>query len=495
MKTTIKSILKKGVVFIFLLASITSCEDYLDVNTPSGYLNEEDLEMKDLIGPVMYNTAYAYYTAETSFGNYTQYFGGRGFEAQGVTSNGSAWDYIFTRALPNIIIVKKKATNLGASHYKAVAEILEVMNMSLAVESWGDVPYSEAGKPFETPNPKLDEAATVYSQLTNLLSKAIAALEGVDNSVITIGNEDLFYKGDLDKWKRAAYTLKARMQLKMMNNGGATIDEVLSSINKGFISNADNMILDFPEGKINPYYAINILARNTSNYHYAPNDQIINMLNGNTYPFESGMITEDPRLNVIYENEGAAGDPWRGFQSGGSGNSGDGEPANTFYKDGGYHTNSTAPIVLLTYAEANFIKAEANFIKNGGTTTSTGTNATAYQAYMDGISASMNQIGVDGTTYMADSAVDVGEAGLMLNHIMKEKYIANIHSVETFNDMRRYNFSPDVFKGLTIRFDDGTVEYSGQWFRRAIYPASEADSNTNIQSDETTSIVNIWLFE
>ena len=490
-----KNIMKNIVILVLFAVSFTACDDYLDVNTPSDAQNVADLDMKDIMGPVMLNTVYADYYAARSYGNYTQYFGSYGSGAAGITSASSSWSNIYSKVLPNIKVIREKASDQGAIHYGAVAKIIEAINVSFAVESWDNIPYSQVGVPFEFTNPALDDGQQVYNQALILLNEAISALEGSDSSLISMGAEDLIYDGDFDKWLRAAYTFKARMQLKMMKNGGTTASDVLATINNGFTSNSDNFELFFPEGKINPYYSDNILSRSTSNFFYAPNDQIVSMMNGTTYPFEGGVVNIDPRLPAIFENEGAVGDPWRGFMNGGTGESSDGEPANTYYKDGGYYTRADSPLIMITYAEAMFIKAEATFLANGGTTTNVGANAAAYAAYMEGINASMSKIGVDGSSYMADASVDVGQAGLMLNHIMKEKYIANIHNTETFSDMRRYNFSSDVFKGLALRLEeDSESEYQGKWFRRAIYPLSEADTNTNVDYTESNSIIDVWLF-
>jgi len=487
--------MKNIVILVLFAVSFTACDDYLDVNTPSDAQNVADLDMKDIMGPVMLNTVYTDYYAARSYGNYTQYFGSYGSGAAGITSASSSWSNIYSKVLPNIKVIREKASDQGAIHYGAVAKIIEAINVSFAVESWDNIPYSQVGVPFEFTNPALDDGQQVYNQALILLNEAISALEGSDSSLISMGAEDLIYDGDFDKWLRAAYTFKARMQLKMMKNGGTTASDVLATINNGFTSNSDNFELFFPEGKINPYYSDNILSRSTSNFFYAPNDQIVSMMNGTTYPFEGGVVNIDPRLPAIFENEGAVGDPWRGFMNGGTGESSDGEPANTYYKDGGYYTRADSPLIMITYAEAMFIKAEATFLANGGTTTNVGANAAAYAAYMEGINASMSKIGVDGSSYMADASVDVGQAGLMLNHIMKEKYIANIHNTETFSDMRRYNFSSDVFKGLALRLEeDSESEYQGKWFRRAIYPLSEADTNTNVDYTESNSIIDVWLF-
>lgn len=45
----------------------------------------------------------------------------------------------------------------------------------------------------------------------------------------------------------------------------------------------------------------------------------------------------------------------------------------------------------------------------------------------------------------------MGLSELMLNHIMKEKYIHNFLNPETFVDYRHYDFCDKVYVGLKIR--------------------------------------------
>lgn len=494
----------KYFLFLTIITSLSGCDDYLDVNTPSDAVAVEDLDMKDILGPTLFNTVYAYYYAELSLCNYTQYYAGYGTAPVVEAFNSSTWSNIYTKVLPNIETLKEKAVAQNAPHFLAVAKIITVMNLSFAVDNWGNVPYSEAGKPFNFSMPEFDDGEMVYNDLIVLLDEAILALSGSANPEFNLQAGDLIYNGDVAKWLRLAYTFKARMQLHMMKNGGVTANDVLSSINKGFTSNSDNFILEFPEGELNPYYATNVQARATSNYYRAPNDQLVNMLNGKTYPFESGLVTEDPRLSEMFVKETEVGvpspttDPWRGFMNGGTGQSSDGEPGNTYYKDGGYYTKASASLDVITYAEAMFIKAEAEFLAAGGNTTSVGANTGAYNAYLAGIEGSMLQLEVSGTDYMADTAVAVGESGLMLNHIMKEKYIANVHNTETWNDFRRYNFSADVFKDLALRLeeDDTDNEFAGEWVQRISYPTSELDANfDNVKANEKTPITPVWWAE
>lgn len=491
-----KKLIKITAILTIILFGFAACsEDYFDVNTPANAVDIGQLDMKDLMGPVLYNTMMAQYSTTNVFGNYSQYFGGYGNQAAGRTDLSGTWNYVYLYILPNVRIIKEKAAAQDAKYYEAVALVIEAANIGLATDSWDAIPYAEASKPSQFPHPDFDSQEQIYNEIFTLLNQAIQLLEGADNSFIGMGNEDLIYQGDFNKWLRAAYTLKARYQLHLVQKGITTPNDVLASIANGFTSNSDNFLMNFPDDKLNPWYQNAILTRNTGNYYVAPNDQIISMMNGTTYPFESDDLEIDPRLPIIYQNEGAAGSPWRGAMNGGDGSSSDGEPSNTYYKEGGYFTNATSPLILITYAEAMFIKAEAGFLANGGTTTSTGANGETYAAYTMGINASMEQYGADGATYLADGAVDVGEAGLMLNHIMKEKYITNILNSETYNDFRRYNFSEDVFKDLALRLedDDTDSDYKGQWFRRAIYPVSEKNANPDVVAKyEQEPTVDVW---
>ena len=493
MMIKMKKLILKTIIIALIAVGFTSCDDYLDVNTPSDAVNVEDVDMATLMAPVLQKTVYANYYTEATFGNYSQYFGGYGYSAAGKTQNSSTWSTIYLSILPNVKVIQAKADAVGAKKYRAVAEIVEAINMGLAVDNWDNVPYSQATNPLETVYPEYDSGEQVYSNIIALLDKAIAALQGSDDSGYSLGSEDLIYSGDYDQWIRAAYTYKARFQLRLMNKGMLSPSDVLATIENGFTSNADDFELGMPSDKINPWYSGNVLTAQTGNYYKGPNDQIVSMMNGATYPFESGVVLVDPRLPKLYVrliqddySRPIADDdttvPWRGGLNGGQGESSDGEQRNVFFKDGGYLTSNGAPLILITYAEAMFIKAEVSFLANGGNETSVGSSADAYAAYMEGISANMSKVKANGSDYMADTSVDVGEGGLMLNHIMKEKYIANNLNTETYVDFRRYNFSSDVFKGLALRVEgeDDESEMLGKWYVRAIYPTSEKTANSDV---------------
>ena len=486
------------IIYIVSLLVISACsDDYFDVNTPSGTTDEENLRINDLLAPVIFHTVQGQYSAELSFGNYVQNFAGQGGTAAGETTAAGLWSDVYLYSLPNIETLKEKAAESGATHFSAIADILKAINLGIATDSWDFVPLSEASQGDDNLFPSFDSQEQVYAEIFSILDGAIAALEAPDDSTINIGTEDLIYGGDTDQWLRAAYTLKARYQLHVIDKGLATPQDVLASIANGFTSNEDDFQMFYDDRNINPRYSQEILARNTGNFHNVLASQIVSSMNGNYYPFESGNLEIDPRLPVFGEIDNSEDTEWKGYVSGGGGLAPDGTEANVQFADGGYYTRPDAPVVIITYAEAKFIEAEAEFLANGGSITSSGISEQGYAAYLEGIRASMAKYGVDGSDYISDPVVDVGADDLMLHHIMKEKYIHNFLNPETFVDFRRYDFSPEVFTGLTIREEeDDSGDYAGMWFRRATYPSTEINRNGDVVLQfQETPVTPVWWDE
>jgi hypothetical protein len=86
----------------------------------------------------------------------------------------------------------------------------------------------------------------------------------------------------------------------------------------------------------------------------------------------------------------------------------------------------------------------------------------------------------------------MGAGNLTLSDIMMQKYIALFLNMETWTDMRRYEYDPDIYIGLE---KPGTNFIAGNpWIQRGNYPDNEPGRNTSLpevgdQSEE------VWLFE
>jgi hypothetical protein len=103
----------------------------------------------------------------------------------------------------------------------------------------------------------------------------------------------------------------------------------------------------------------------------------------------------------------------------------------------------------MTYSEIQFIKAEAAFRK--------GDKAIAHQAYLNGISASIDFVSAlgtaittaDKTAYMTSASVKQSDAMLTLRDIMLQKYLAlyGYGFVETWCDLRKFHYNTGDAQG------------------------------------------------
>ncbi|WP_029331850.1 SusD/RagB family nutrient-binding outer membrane lipoprotein [Gillisia marina] len=91
-----------------------------------------------------------------------------------------------------------------------------------------------------------------------------------------------------------------------------------------------------------------------------------------------------------------------------------------------------------------------------------------------------------------DTSVGVGADNLTLALIMREKYIATFLNPESFVDLRRYDFDPNVFVGLELPFNHNET-LNGEWVRRAQYPSTEQTRNGEEVSKVLQPIsVGVW---
>lgn len=110
-------------------------------------------------------------------------------------------------------------TNAQKPNKLAITEILSVYAFSNLVETYGDIPYTEA-LDIDNTLPKYDDGKTIYLDLIDRLDAAVASMNSERGFEAA---DDMIYGGDLDSWKKFANTLKLRMGMVL-----ADVDEGLS---------------------------------------------------------------------------------------------------------------------------------------------------------------------------------------------------------------------------------------------------------------------------
>lgn len=450
--------MKTPAFLIVLLAFLASCDGFLDINTDPN--RPTVAPVSGLMANATYQTSINHYNTGSVTSYFVQYLASpnpaSSTDIHEEVSYGTAWSNIYD-VMTDLSDLEILAEAQGATDYVGVAHILKAINLGMAVDMWGDLPYSEA---FfgETLSPKFDTASDLYPEIQRLLDKGIAEL-GKSNSSISIGRDDYIHRGDKQKWLRTAHMLKARYLNHFSKQSSYSPALILAAIDQGFTSNSDDAQMIFFNERINPWAQVAINNDNRLLDGWI-SSQFVEATNGVSYeavdPRLPRMIgTTNDGLFVGTANGAGRGDaPELGARS-------------TIHLET-YYATRTSPLFIATFAEQKFIEAEAAF--------RSGNKTRAYAAYLDGIRAHMDKIGVDAAArdaYMAHSEVAPGESSFTLDHIFKEKYVAMFLHHEAWVDARRFDYG---YKNMTLPANHNPV-LGGQFIRRVAYPSTETTRN------------------
>jgi Starch-binding associating with outer membrane len=449
--------------------TFSSCADFLDVNTNPNQL--ADAPFTTQLPGTFVAAGSAHYGSAFSINQITQHLAGAG--AGGTDSHneirlGGTWTSVYLNGMTNLYDIVKKADAAKSPYYSGVAKVMIALNLGLATDIWGDVPYSEAISLEKQFYPKFDSQQEIYQKLPLLLDEAIANLNAT-TSAFAPAKDDLAYAGNRAKWVKLANALKARFAIHLTKKTGkGAADAALAALAGGMTDNTDDLQVVYATNSLNPWHSGVALANVTGNLTVRHAEQLADAMNGATFG------VWDPRLPVIAGVRGTTINTWKGNVSG----EGTGGVLDLLITS--WHSTPIAPILMMTFSEQKFIEAEARFISNGGTQASTGSTAEAYAAYLAGIKANLDKLGVADTAktrYLADPKVAVGAANLQLTHIMGEKWKALFLQPEAWTDMRRYDYLPAIYKDLALPFRHNP-SLAGQWIRRAQYPTDEFSRNS-----------------
>jgi hypothetical protein len=468
---------------------LSSCNDYLggDINIDPSRTTENNISLPGLMSTVIFYTSESHFSSTWITSRYTQQIAdviADGIDVQREQSIPGVWTNIYLNTLPNLNVMLRKAQEQNQPFYTGTAKILTAMNLGLATNMWENVPYSQADQGATGVfRPSYDSQEQIFRNIQTLLDEGIAALTPIAAQTTTRA-DDLAYNGNVARWIRLAWTLKARYLMELSRKGApAAANAALTALANGFQSNADDFQLVYTARNFNPWHSNVALANNTGNLTITHGAYLINQMNGTPL---------DPRLPLIAARPTTA-TTWVGVTAG----RGTGSGSNVSFNTTTWQSTQTAPIQLCTFAEAKFIEAEARFIANGGTTTSRGTTAAGYAAWQEGIRANMTKLGAATasiTAYLGDAAVNVGAANLPLSAIMMQKYRALFLHPEVWTDMRRYAYDTNVYRNLALP-ENLSPDLQGRWIQRMSYPSSENSRNTEVARANFKAInAPMWMF-
>jgi Starch-binding associating with outer membrane len=133
---------------------------------------------------------------------------------------------------------------------REAARILRAFLFQRLTDYYNRVPYFETMQAAEGVFfPKYDSQKDIYADLFKELDEATAALSAADPSD-GFAAADLYYHGDITKWKKWGYSLMLRMAMRLSNVDAATANTYVAKAIAGgvFTSNADNVIVPMAVG-------------------------------------------------------------------------------------------------------------------------------------------------------------------------------------------------------------------------------------------------------
>jgi hypothetical protein len=418
-------------IYIFLTGALAfilwSCSEKImddinkDVNDPT------DMESRLIITDCMTSTAFsvlendfAFYASvyiEHNVGTMGQCYNAevRSAEPTASSTYNNAWVSAYQN-LYNLKIIIDKCSEGGAEtgnyHTLAMAQILTAYNLSTLTDLMGDVPWSEALKPGKIFTPAIDKQSSIYDAIFKLLDDAIANLDK-ETIFPSVGTQDLIYGGDISRWKKFAYGLKARytMRLSFRNPDYAS---VIALANQSFASAAEQAQFNYNGNtSVSPFYRF-FQDRDYYGASQSLHDKLV--------------ARNDPRDGIFFM-------PYPG-----TGNALVFAPNGVPDQVAGVYSISaistiTAPTYLLSYHEIEFLKAEAYVRLNNLTD--------AEISLKTGITAAFAKVNIGLPASSADSyynnSVKQKFTANPLSEVMNQKYLAfyEEEAVEAYNDYRR----------------------------------------------------------
>jgi hypothetical protein len=280
-----------------------------------------------------------------------------------------------TDADPSLSAATKKTKN-------AQIEILAVYTWAQMVETYGNLPYSQALNAGVYVLPVYDDAATIYGDLLTRLTAAIPNL--TDNGFAAADN---IYGGNPANWKKFGNSLLLRMGVRVADVptlAAKSTAAIKAAVSGGvFTSNADNAELVYSNASpnTNPVW-VDLVQSGRSDFVVA--NTLVDKMNA----------LNDPRRTAYFdENLGTGvfkGGPY-----------GDNNSFSAYTHVSARITDPTNPASLIDYAEVCFYLADA------AERSISGTPANAASFYNQGITASFAYWGTPNVaTYLLNPAVN-----------------------------------------------------------------------------------------
>lgn len=234
-----KGILKIASGFLLLIFTLSSCSDFDEINVKPDAFSPDEVSAKYFLTGIQIElyapNRFPYWRAhlihaDRYAGHFTFGFNGSwwadnlGYNySSGYTDATYGWMAGYVSNLSVYQNFVKEGGDLENENFYAIGLVMKGLYYEMYTDTFGRVPYSEATDP-EIITPKLDAQEEIYQGVISELDEAMSI---IGNQSVTgegiefLAENDLFFQGDLQKWKKLANTLKLRMALRAHGAPGA----------------------------------------------------------------------------------------------------------------------------------------------------------------------------------------------------------------------------------------------------------------------------------
>lgn len=248
----------------------------------------------------------------------------------------------------------------------AMIDLLSVFTYQNLVNAYGNIPYSQALDLEKYPLPVYDDAATIYA---SLIARVNTDISNLDTASTAFGTADVFYAGNVTKWKKFANSLLLKLGICLADSNPTLAQSTVNAAIAGGVitSSADNCSLVYltSTGNKNPIYAELV---DSGRADYIGASTMVDFLQTNN----------DARLSKYFQPAANSGTYVGGVV-------GAPNPVDNFSLPGTFGFTATTPGVILGNTETAFYLLEAAARWN---------SANAPAAYSTAVTASFTEWGV-----------------------------------------------------------------------------------------------------
>lgn len=477
-------------VMLVLLGACDEGFDEMNVNPialtsvdPAFQLNSAIVASAPVYGNLTYETTIVKqmitpFSGSGAGGNYNQDISG---------NTAGNWQTGYRSILKNITdVLAKTQDDPEHSNLYNMARIWRARAFIVLTDTYGDVPYTDAGKGFleGIVKPVYDPQEDIYNDILNELETAAAALDASKPEA----SRDILYGGDIIQWKRLGYSLLLRAAMRLSKVDPAKAAEFVGKAVAGGLmqSNEDNAVIrhtaDYPNNVGNQ------LNGGQSAFFYLAED-FVDFLKNNNDPRLASIAVRYVGATSGADQTEAVADRSVDVQIGmplGYDNTTVSEAVaeaglvslwDYSQLDRTRMASPQAPSFLVTYAQTQLLLAEA-VVRNWA-------QGDAAALYASGIEANMQQFAEwPGDTDIDQSEIDAYlqahplQAGNELEQINTQYWVASfLNGQETWANFRRSGYpalTPNPFPGSDLKTED--------FIRRLTYTDAELSVNLeNVQ--------------